>query len=167
MLWLLRLITGHEAWIWFEQSESFTQIQFQAEALIGFHPLDLTLAFQNDNPCKTHLRVRFTSILHKNAFEASPAQAAYAKIFFLYYSKFSTYFNFIYSACLETLFWVFWGNMFCKFAPSWQTQSTRRQVWGIHLLFSMFLAHQTISNVSHICNSKATTYYLRGLTTKL
>ena len=87
MLWLLRLITGHEAWIWFEQSESFTQIQFQAEALIGFHPLDLTLAFQNDNPCKTHLRVRFTSILHKYAFEGSRAQAAPAKILFLHYSK--------------------------------------------------------------------------------
>ena len=67
----------------------------QAEELIGSHPLDLTLAFQNDNPCKTHLRVRFTSLLHKNAFEASPAQAAYAKILFLYYSKVSTYSNFV------------------------------------------------------------------------
>ena len=108
MLWLLRLITGHEAWNWFEQSESFTQIQFQAEALIGFHPLDLTLAFQNDNPCKTHLRVRFTSILHKNAFEASPAQAAHAKILFLYYSTVSTYLCIVlvwkrFSGCFEEI----------------------------------------------------------------
>ena len=166
MLWLLRLITGHEAWIWFEQSESFTQIQFQAEALIGFHPLDLTLAFQNDNPCKTHLRVRFTSVLHRNAFEGSPAPAAHAKILFLYYSIVSTYS--IFALCLfENAFLVVLRKYVLQVRPKLADWSTRRQVWGIHILFSMFLVHQTISYVSHICNSKATTYYLRGLNTKL
>ena len=162
MLWLLRLITGHEAWNWFEQSESFTQIQFQAEALIGFHPLDLTLAFQNDNPCKTHLRVRFTSLLHKNAFEASPAEAAYAKILFLHYSKVSTYSNFVY--CL-------FGNAFLVVLRKYVLQVRPKLADSVHTQAGLGHPH-TIFHVSGppnniLCFPKATTYYLRGLKTKL
>ena len=164
MLWLLRLITGHEAWIWFEQSESFTQIQFQAEALIGFHPLDLTLAFQNDNPCKTHLRVRFTSVLHKMHLKDLLHQQPTPKS----YSYIILQFPPIFALCLfENAFLVVLRKYVLQVRLKLADWSTRRQVWGIHILFSMFLVYQTISYVSHICNSKATTYYLRGLKTKL
>ena len=90
--------------------------------------------------CESDLRAFCTKMHLKHLLHKQPTPKSYSYII-LKFPPIPT----LYSACLETLFWVFWGNMFCKSAPSWQTQSTRRQVWGIHLLFPMFLVLKIIS----------------------
>ena len=120
MLWLLRLITGHEAWIWFEQSESFTLFNFRQRHLLD--PIlwiwhwPFKMIIRAKHTCESDLRAFCTKMHLKHLLHKQPTPKSYSYII-LKFPPIPT----LYSACLETLFWLFWGNMFCKSAPSWQT----------------------------------------------
>ena len=66
--------------------------------------------------CESDLRAFCTKMHLKHLLHKQPTPKSYSYII-LKFPPIPT----LYSACLETLFWLFWGNMFCKFVPSWQT----------------------------------------------
>ena len=64
--------------------------------------------------CESDLRAFCTKCIWSISCTSSPRQNLIPILFYSFHLS-------LHCACLKTLFWLFWGNMFCKFAPSWQT----------------------------------------------